>query len=183
MRLSAIRRSLGPAKETLERNSASPHNAVGTVVSQVTICVWNQFGFQVLRRQYQVTRGDPNSALGAPRFYGAAAQFHLSDPWAVTFSTGGSCRSVPSARHEPIKPPHLRRRSHSPAPDHHCIFGGDTAIADPASPPLGAPLGPSAGSPLGAQLEVRRAADRRTFPVLPVLLRTQALGWVGEEEL
>ncbi|KAJ1200189.1 hypothetical protein NDU88_004016 [Pleurodeles waltl] len=82
----------------------------------------------------------------------------------------------------PIKPPHFWRRSHSPALGHHLIFGGDTAITGPASPPLSAPLGPSAGSPLGAQLECWRTADRCTLPVLPVLLRQQVLGWVGEEE-
>ncbi|KAJ1115468.1 hypothetical protein NDU88_003692 [Pleurodeles waltl] len=82
----------------------------------------------------------------------------------------------------PIKPPRLRRSSHGPGLGHHCIFGGDTATAGPASPPLGAPLGPSAGSPIGAQPEARRAADRCTLPVLPVLLRRRALGWVGEEE-
>ncbi|KAJ1123694.1 hypothetical protein NDU88_002162 [Pleurodeles waltl] len=82
----------------------------------------------------------------------------------------------------PIELLHLRRRSYRPALGHRYFFGGDTAIAGPASPPLGTPLGSSSGKPLSAQLQARRTADHRT-PLAPsVLLRQRVLGQVGEEE-
>ncbi|KAJ1194795.1 hypothetical protein NDU88_004081 [Pleurodeles waltl] len=157
MRQSAIRRSLGPAKETLKCSGALPH-----MQSEL----W----------AIPTARGELRTlwACCAVSSAGSTGRYLLDRRVLLILSL----RTSP-----PIKLPRLRRRSHSPTLGHHCIFGGDTAIASPASPPLGAPLGPSAGSPLGAQLEARRTADHRTRPpVPPVLLRGQVLGRFGEEE-
>ncbi|KAJ1104284.1 hypothetical protein NDU88_001696 [Pleurodeles waltl] len=119
-----------------------------------------------------------NPPIAGPSKGNIRAQRHFPTQWSRNCGEAGRylldrrVLSIHSLRTSPpIEPQRLWRRSHGPAPGHLCIFGGDTAIAGPASPPLGTPLGLSAGSQSGAQLEVRRAADHRTLPVLSVLLR------------
>ncbi|KAJ1217602.1 hypothetical protein NDU88_005195 [Pleurodeles waltl] len=170
----------GPSPRRAEAQRRLHTHGVGAVVSQVSICVRNQCGFPVL--QHQMPQVDPDNAQVSSAPYGPAAQFHLPVPRAVTFSTGGVLPVLSLLTSPSIKLLRLRRRSHGPALGHHYFFGGDTAIAGPASPPLDAPLGPSSGTPLGTLLRARRPADCRTPPAQSVLLRRRVLGRVGEEE-
>ncbi|KAJ1130582.1 hypothetical protein NDU88_008933 [Pleurodeles waltl] len=126
MQQSLIHQSLGQEKVALERNGASLDNVIGTVVSQVSICVLNQIEFQILGRRCQASRGDPSCVWGALRFYELAVRPHLSDPWPITFPSIDSLCVSP-----PIKSPRLWRRSRGPAPDRCCAVDEDTAIAGP----------------------------------------------------
>ncbi|KAJ1137399.1 hypothetical protein NDU88_003805 [Pleurodeles waltl] len=82
----------------------------------------------------------------------------------------------------PIKLSRPRRRSAGPVLGHRYFSGEVTAIAGPASPPLGNLFGLISGAPLSSQLRAHRPDNHRTPLVPSVLLRRRVLGRGRKEE-
>ncbi|KAJ1181789.1 hypothetical protein NDU88_006988 [Pleurodeles waltl] len=111
LRWSFIPQSQGHVRVAPKCNGASLDNVVGTVVSQVSICVPGRVKSQVLRLRCQPTRGDPRCVWGALRVYECDSLPHWSDSHAITFLPGGSYLLFSSARHCPSSL-HVSRGNH-----------------------------------------------------------------------